>query len=40
MKYKVVFTERAKKQLKKMKNVATIRRDKRKATKSEKKNEC
>ena len=30
----------AKKQLKKMKNVATIRRDKRKATKSEKKNEC
>lgn len=29
-----------KKQLKKLKNVATIRRDKRKATKSEKKNEC
>lgn len=29
-----------KKQLKKVKNVATIRRDKRKATKSEKKNEC
>ena len=30
----------AKKKLKKMKNVATIRRGKRKATKSEKKNEC
>ena len=29
-----------KKQLKKVKNVATIRRDSRKATKSEKKNEC